>query len=96
MSGFIPVQCQTQDMDLGASHSASTPLEALADMVVHRLFGIGLVLQSAETRADRSVSDRLTLAVDELDAVVRDVRLAALRDRDRLSELRRITGSVRS
>ena len=58
----------------------------LAGMVVHRLFGIGLTLQSAAGLADglvayrlgQAVARKLWQAVDELDAVICEVRTAAL------------------
>jgi hypothetical protein len=47
----------------------------LADMVVHRLFRTGLVLQSAAALvADDAVAVRLEQTVRELDDLIRDVR----------------------
>jgi GGDEF domain-containing protein len=59
----------------------------LAAMVVHRLFGVGLNLQSAAGLADglaayqlgQAVAGKLCQAVDELDAIIRDVRTAAFK-----------------
>jgi len=51
----------------------------LAGMVVHRLFGVGLTLQSAAGLADGLVAGQLGQAVDELDAIIRDVRTAAFK-----------------
>ena len=48
-------------------------------MVVHRLFGVGLTLQSAAGLAEGPVAARLQQAVDELDAIIRDVRTAVFR-----------------
>jgi GGDEF domain-containing protein len=57
----------------------------LAEMVVHRLFGVGLTLQSASGLADglvayklgRAMACKLGQAVNELDAIICDVRTAA-------------------
>jgi len=46
-------------------------------LVVHRLFGIGLEIQSAVGRADGPVADLLQLVVDELDDLIRDARSMA-------------------
>ncbi len=46
-------------------------------LMVHRLFGIGLVLESASDLADGPVAAQLQHGVDELDAVIRDFRTAA-------------------
>jgi GGDEF domain-containing protein len=59
----------------------------LAGIMVHRLFGVGLTLQSAAGLADglvahqlgQAVARKLWRAVDELDAIIRDVRTAALK-----------------
>ena len=51
-------------------------LDVLA-LVVHRLFGIGLELQSAAGVADGPVADRLQLVVDELDELIGDARSMA-------------------
>ena len=67
-------------LPLAASDSAAAGQDDLVDVValmVHRLFGIGLVLESASGLADEPVAARLQYAVDELDAVIRDVRAAA-------------------
>jgi len=64
---------------LAASDSAEAGHDDLVDvaLTVHRLFRIGLVLESASDLADGPVAARLQHAVDELDAVIRDVRAAA-------------------
>ena len=51
-------------------------LDVLA-LVVHRLFGIGLEVQSAAGLVDGSASARLQLVVDELDGLIRDARSMA-------------------
>lgn len=48
----------------------------LAEMAVHRLFGVGLTLQSVAGLADGRVAARIQQAVDELDTVICDVRTA--------------------
>jgi len=67
MPAFLPAG---QDAD-------PDPALDLAEMVVHRLFGVGLTLQSAADVAARPVADLLGQTVDELDAVIRDVRTSA-------------------
>ena len=67
-------------LPLAASDSAAAGRDDLVDvaaLMVHRLFGIGLVLESASGLADGPVAARLQHAVDELNAVIRDVRTAA-------------------
>jgi len=56
-------------------------------LVVHRLFGIGLEVQSAAGMADRPTANRLQLVVDELDELIRDARSMAFE---------RLTGAGRS
>ena len=47
----------------------------LHDLVIQRLFAIGLGLQSASRLSDRpELSDRLSTAVDDLDATIKDIR----------------------
>jgi signal transduction histidine kinase len=47
----------------------------LHDLVIQRLFAIGLGLQSAARLSDRpEVTDRLGTAVDDLDATIKDIR----------------------
>lgn len=49
----------------------------LHDVVIQRLFAIGLALQAAVQRSgDDELSDRLRTVVDDLDATVRDIRAA--------------------
>jgi len=45
--------------------------------LVHRMFGIGLTLESAAGLAHEPVRARLLRAIDELDAVIHDIRSAA-------------------
>ena len=51
-------------------------LDVLA-LVVHRLFGIGLEIQSAAGVVDGPAAGRLQLVVDELDELIRDARSMA-------------------
>jgi hypothetical protein len=53
----------------------------VATFLVHRLSGVGLALESASGLADGPVAARLQHAVDELDAVIRDIRTAAFGSR---------------
>ncbi len=46
----------------------------LAQMVVHRLFGVGLIAESALGVTDGRGRQRLQEAVDELDSLIRDIR----------------------
>ena len=65
---------------LAASDSAAAGQDDLVDVValtIHRLFRIGLVLESASGLADGPAAARLQHAVDELDALIRDLRAAA-------------------
>lgn len=73
---------------LPSGPAAGTDAETdLAGMVVHRLFGVGLTLQTAAGLADglvasqlgRAVARQLWRAVDELDAIICDVRTAAVK-----------------
>ncbi len=56
-------------------------------LVVHRLFGIGLEVQSAAGVVDGPTAHRLQLVVDELDELIRDARSMAFE---------RLTGPGRS
>jgi GGDEF domain-containing protein len=53
----------------------------LAETVVHRLFGVGLTVQSAADLAHGPAAERMRQAVGELDAIIRDVRTAAFERR---------------
>ena len=46
----------------------------LHDLVIQRLFAIGLSLQGARRQAPAEVGERLETAVDDLDATIRDIR----------------------
>jgi hypothetical protein len=59
-----------------ATQGPDDVLDVLA-LVVHRLFGIGLEVQSAAGVVDGPASDRLQLVVDELDELIRDARSMA-------------------
>lgn len=79
MGDFLQVPQQTKNVPESADHHDSpalTPVEALAEMMVHRLFGVGLILQSAAGIAGGPAGERLTRAVEEMDAIIRDVRSA--------------------
>jgi hypothetical protein len=82
---------QTGTSDSGASYAASTAAPAGPDnpmgvltILVHRLFDVGLVLESASDLTDGPVAARLQEAADELDTVIRDVRTAVFASRLRL------------
>ncbi len=62
--------------------AAGDPADAVPGLV-HRLFGIGLTLESAAGLAGGPVRLRLQRAVDELDAVIRDIRTAVFADQIR-------------
>jgi hypothetical protein len=51
-------------------------------LVMHRIFGIGLDLQSLISRADEAMAGRLNQVVVELDLIIRDARTAAFRALD--------------
>lgn len=56
----------------------------LHDLVIQRLFAVGLTVQSAAREALRpQVRDRLEQVVDDLDSTIKDVRSAIFRLRDR-------------
>jgi len=47
----------------------------LHDTVIQRLFAVGLSLQGAVARvSDREVGERIAIAIDEIDATIRDIR----------------------
>lgn len=60
----------------GPAADAETIADTLG-LVVHRLFGIGLGLQSVTSRADDVTAQRLQHILDELDELIGDVRSAA-------------------
>lgn len=60
--------------------AASAAAERCADLMctmTHRLFGVGVLLQAAEGLAGGPLAGRLSQAVAELDAIIRDTRTAA-------------------
>lgn len=48
----------------------------LHDTVIQRLFAVGLSLQGALTRASPDLTERLQVAIDEIDGTIRDIRTA--------------------
>lgn len=56
----------------------ATAITDTLGLVVHRLFGIGLGLQSVTSRADDVTAQRLQHILDDLDDLIRDVRSAAV------------------
>lgn len=82
MGDFILLPRRSQDAT-GSGNQAAAPIRELADALVHRVFGVGLVLQSAANMADGPVAERLAQAVDELDVIIHEVRAAALREASR-------------
>lgn len=63
-----------------AAIAASAAAGRWADLVrvmTHRLLGVGLLLQSAEGLAEGPLAHRLSQAVAEVDAIIRDTRTAA-------------------
>jgi signal transduction histidine kinase len=46
----------------------------LHDLVIQRLFAVGLSLQGAARKADAHVADRLEAAIDDLDVTIKDIR----------------------
>lgn len=59
---------------LGRAGARAGASADIAVGLVHRMFGIGLTLESAAGLADGPVRSRLYRAVDELDAVIRELR----------------------
>jgi GGDEF domain-containing protein len=53
----------------------------LAEMAVHRLFGVGRTVQAAADLVHGPAAERVQQAVDELDAIIRDIRTAAFERR---------------
>ena len=60
-----------------AAGTATGRCADLMQTMTHRLFGVGLLLQAAEDLAEGPLAGRLSRAVAELDAVIRDTRTAA-------------------
>lgn len=70
MDGTVPAEGQDS---LSRPSSLSSDI---ADMIVSRLFEVGLVLQSADGGADGPTRLRLRKAAEDVDALIRDVRSA--------------------
>jgi len=66
------------------------PMAKFARDIVHRLFSVGLSLESARSIvADGPAADRIAAATEEVDLLIRDLRTATLGpDRDRPALLR--------
>jgi len=63
--------------EIVAHHAAdTTSWVSLADVTVHRLFGVGLTLQSAADCAAGHAAEQLHRAIEEIDAVITDLRAA--------------------
>jgi anti-anti-sigma regulatory factor len=60
-----------------AAHAAAAGCADLMRAITHRLFGMGLMLQAAEGLTEGRLSGRLSQAVAELDAIIREARTAA-------------------
>lgn len=54
------------------------PASHLADAVIGRVIRIGLILHGAASVADDATAERLQQAVEQIDALIRDIRAAAL------------------
>lgn len=60
-----------------AAHAAAARCADLMRTMTHRLIGVGLMLQAAEGLAEGPLTGRLSQAVAELDAIIRETRTAA-------------------
>jgi len=60
-----------------AAHAAAARCADLMRTMTHRLIGVGLMLQAAERLAEGPLTGRLSQAVAELDAIIRETRTAA-------------------
>jgi anti-anti-sigma factor len=60
-----------------AAIAAAARCGDLMRVMTHRLLGVGLLLQTAEGLAEGPLARRLTQAVAEVDAIIRDTRTAA-------------------
>jgi hypothetical protein len=63
--------------EAGTCEDRLAAIGGLADMVAHRLFRVGLVMQSAAQAASEPWQRLLQEAGDEVDSVIRDVRSAS-------------------
>jgi PAS domain-containing protein len=91
------------DLDVAMTSARATPpglavgeSAGVAIGLVHRMFGVGLLLESAAGLADGPVRDRLLRAVGELDAVIRDIRTAVFAAQVRLGISRAGPGDDRN
>jgi hypothetical protein len=50
-----------------------------ADVLLQRLFGVGVALNGLLTSAHPEVADRIVRTLDEVDETIKDIRLAAFR-----------------
>jgi hypothetical protein len=50
-----------------------------ADVLLQRLFGVGVALNGLLTSDHPEVADRIVRALDEVDETIKDIRLAAFR-----------------
>lgn len=76
ISGAGQSQGPARHADPGPAANADADL---AQMVVYRLFGVGLTIESALGVADRRGKQWLQEAVDELDSLIRDIRTTIFR-----------------
>jgi hypothetical protein len=81
MPGIFPGRDDRGSQVVTARHapatSAATAGMDLTEAAIHRLFGVGVVLESAAMLADGVVAARIREAVEELDTVIREARAAA-------------------
>ncbi len=61
----------------GHADLSARELVGIADAAVHRLIGVGLLLEAATEQADGAVAEQIQRAATELDVIVRDIRTAA-------------------
>lgn len=90
MNDFVAMPRQSPTGIQSQRHPPATPLAELADTLVHRIFGVGLALQSAANLADGTVAERLNRTLDELDAIIREVRTATFREASQSPRLRAV------
>lgn len=72
--GLMDGTAPAESLDSSSRHSSLS--SDIADMIVSRLFEVGLVLQSADVGADGPTRLRLRKAAEDVDALIRDVRSA--------------------
>lgn len=71
----VPVSARSAGA--AAAGAAAVRYADLMRLMTHRLFGVGLLLEAAEGLAERPLAGRLSQAIAELDAIIRDTRTAA-------------------